>query len=275
MNAMAHTTAQKPVAWLLGQCLSRDGMVLLCSLIVAIAPCVALANGLPESDMPHTQEHAVASTAPPLPATVTEIATGQSGIVVNGIVALPGHGFALLSVNGKPQDMFRIGSEVMPGTRLVVVFPDRVVLDRGGRHESYRLQGAGRYDHAPSTAIPTTALRHTNTERETQISPSHRVNRFTLSRTAIGRELNTPQELLSQAVLVPTPKGMLLSDIEPNSLIHDWGLKTGDLLLSVNGQTLRGPDDLRHSYEQIRRASLVRLEIERSGKHESLVYELQ
>jgi general secretion pathway protein C len=249
-------------------------MSLLSGLMVAAAPYTTIANEGADPEIAEAREGTPPGVALQNPAVATEVAAGQSNISVYGIVTQPGRGFALISVNGKPQDLFRIGSEVMPGARLVAVWPDRVVLDRAGRHEVYRLQGAGRFDVQP-IAMASASPNNTNTVQEPSSASGRNVSRYTLSRTAIARDLNSPQQLLSQTVIVPTHNGMLLSEIEPASLIHEWGLQAGDLLLSVNGQILRGPDDLRRSYEQIRNSSQVRLEIERSGKPESLVYHLQ
>jgi general secretion pathway protein C len=202
-------------------------------------------------------------------ASISEPSVGSLDIVVHGVVAGSPQGFALVSVNGKSQDTFSTGDEIMPGARLIAVLPDRIVIERGRNREAYRLRGAGRFGawrmtHPNTPAQPNDARGAVNRS----------VSQFSISRTALASQLRSPQELLSQAVVVPTPEGMLLREIDTGSLIITWGLQQGDVLVSINGQHLRSTDDMRRSYEQIRQAKQVRLEIQRSGKPESLFYHI-
>lgn len=203
----------------------------------------------------------------PVPA--PEPQPGNSGIVVYGVVATPLQGFALVSVNGKPQDTFSVGDEVMPGVRLIAVLPDRIVVERGQIREAYRLRGAGRFGNR--LAVQPAATSQSSGKHG---ATNHAVPQFTISRAALAGQFRSPQEFLSQAVVVPTPEGMLLREIEAGSPIASWGLQQGDLLVSVNGQRLRTTDDMRRSYDQIRQAKQVRLDIQRAGRPESLLYHI-
>ena len=157
----------------------------------------------------------------------------------------------------------------MPGARLIAVLPDRIVIERGQNREAYRLRGTGRFGTWLMT--PPNASAQTN---DTRGSVNRSVSQFSISRATLASQLRSPQELLSQAVVVPTPEGILLREIDTGSLITTWGLQQGDVLVSINGQHLRSTDDMRRSYEQIRQAKQVRLEIQRSGKSESLLYHI-
>lgn len=44
------------------------------------------------------------------------------------------------------------------------------------------------------------------------------------------------------------------------------GLKSGDLVRSVNGQTVGNPDDDRRFYDRIAASGQARLEVERNGR---------
>jgi len=49
-------------------------------------------------------------------------------LVLTGVIAAAGGGYALISVNNQPQEPFAIGQSVTAGAVLQAVYPDRVVI---------------------------------------------------------------------------------------------------------------------------------------------------
>lgn len=72
-------------------------------------------------------------------------------------------------------------------------------------------------------------------------------------------------ELASALGLTPRP-GALVSGIEPDSAAAAAGLREGDLIVTLNGATVKGADDLRNRFGLLRVGSTVALEIIRGGK---------
>jgi general secretion pathway protein C len=62
-----------------------------------------------------------------------------------GVIAASGAepGYALLQLGGQPVAAVREGGDVEPGTRVIEVHPDHVVLDRGGMRETLALPERG------------------------------------------------------------------------------------------------------------------------------------
>lgn len=63
--------------------------------------------------------------------------------------------------------------------------------------------------------------------------------------------------------------------IKPGSLLYKYGLRSGDLILSVNGQPITTVEEAFKIYNILRNENYVKIEIERNGKKRVLVYEIQ
>ena len=215
------------------------------------------------------------------------------GLVLKGVVAIKESGLAFIGVQGKPEDLFAFGQEVVPGIKLAAVHPDRVVLLYNGRLETLMLEGSEAVAGIEIvTAVATQvaqAVQLTSTIGRsvsvgTAIPSVGRVSAgagtaqkpIVVSRTTLRAHVQTPQELLSQAVLVPDSSGgFLLKEIQSGSLIEKFGLRAGDVVRSANGQPLTYADDIRRVYQQLADATQLKLELYRDGKPAELHYQLQ
>lgn len=191
-------------------------------------------------------------------------------LVLAGVVAAGGASFALISVDGQPQEPFAIGQEVTAGAVLQAVYPDRVLLRRNGITESLMLEGvkgdgAGASEGSVLPAGP--AL--TGILKRGQ-------NDYVVPRAVINAELHQPQSLLTQALMVPDPGGgFLVREIQPNSVYQKLGLHVGDVIRSVNGQPVNTMQEAFHAYQQASTLANVQLQIVRNGRTEVLQYQVQ
>lgn len=191
-------------------------------------------------------------------------------LVLNGVMATHTGGSALVAVKGQPQQAFGVGEEVLPGVVLSAVLQDRVLLKRGGMLEGLLLEGAA---DALLFSVGVTPVQDTPKQ-----SPSRDSGpvRFVVSRETIRSQVQSPQELLSQAVVVPSDGGgFALQEIESGSLIEQFGLRAGDVILSANGQALRSTDDIMRAYQGSQGMSQVRLEVSRDGRRVQHLYEIR
>lgn len=74
----------------------------------------------------------------------------------------------------------------------------------------------------------------------------------------------TPQ--LAQAFGIPRNRGAVIARVAPNSAADRAGLKTGDVVVAVNGKPIRNASDLRNTVGLLRIGERVRLDILREGK---------
>jgi len=204
-------------------------------------------------------------------ASLDAIPISSLNLVLAGVVAARGASFALISVDGQPQEPFAIGQEVTAGAVLQAVYPDRVLLTRHGITESLMLEGVNNNESgatSPAAAGPYGSS-------ATGVYQSG-VNNYVVPRSVVNAELHKPQELLSQALMVPNPSGgFLVREIQPNSVYQKLGLQVGDVIRSVNGQPVNSLQDAMRAYQQAANLRDVRLEVVRNGRPEVLQYQIK
>lgn len=192
-------------------------------------------------------------------------------LVLTGIVAAAGESYALISVNGAAQEPFAIGDEVTAGAVLDAVYADRVILVRGGVSESLLLEGM---PPPIEVGVPASAQTPEVAEKYSEIirnSP----NQFHLPRNLVTEQLKKPQELLTQALLVPNADGgYLVREVQAGGAFEKLGLQVGDVVRSVNGQPLNSVNDAMRMYQQLRFLRAVRVDVTRGGQPETLQYNI-
>ncbi|MBI3778755.1 MAG: PDZ domain-containing protein [Gammaproteobacteria bacterium] len=191
-------------------------------------------------------------------------------LVLTGVIASASGGYALISVNGQPQEPFAVGQAVTGGAELQAVYPDRVVIRRNGVLESLLLEGAEKTpteQWAPPAATYQPPVTSGNIVQETG------ANRYTVERDQLAAQMRTP-DFLKQATVMPSGSGgFLMKQIQPGSLYEKLGLRAGDVIKSVNGQPLNSAEDAIRLYQQMSSVGAVQMEIMRGGKSEQLFYQ--
>jgi serine protease Do len=87
------------------------------------------------------------------------------------------------------------------------------------------------------------------------------------------REL-TP-ELAARLELPRTAKGVVVMDVEAGSAAEDAGLQRGDLIVSVNGETVESPEEFKSRIDRARPEGVARLRIRRGNTHTFTVLKLR
>jgi general secretion pathway protein C len=202
---------------------------------------------------------------------INDIPISSLNLVLAGVVAAGGQSYALISVNGQAQEPFAVGQEIpTTGATLQAVYPDRAILTRNGVSESLMLEGMAKAlsDVTGGGGLPTPAPSLGVQQ------PGH--NQYMLPRDLITEQLRKPQELFSQALMVPNAGGgFLVREIQPNSLYEKLGLRVGDVLRSVNGKPINTVDDAMKVYQAVSNARNIQVEVIRGGRSEQLTYNLQ
>jgi len=186
-------------------------------------------------------------------------------LIVNGVVAAAERGLALISIEGKPQEAFAVGEDILPGVQLAEVQADRIFVKRGSLLEKLMLDGANE--------TPLLSLMEGNSLPD-RGSKRDRAE-MAVSRETLRSKVQSPQELLSQVTLVKDGKaGFQLREIESGSLVEELGLQGGDTIIGVNGLAINSTDDMMRVYQAVKNADLVRLEIIREGSKRTLQYKI-
>jgi general secretion pathway protein C len=191
-------------------------------------------------------------------------------LILTGVIASGSGGYALISVNGQPQEPFAIGQTITAGAVLQAVYPDRIVIRRNGVLESLMLEGTELPQTEPGTPPATADLPATSLAGVVQ-ETGH--NHYTVERDVLAAQMRTP-DFLRQAVIEPqTGGGFTVRQIQPGSLYAELGLRAGDVIKTVNGQPINTAEDAIKLYQQMPNIPSVQIEITRGGKPENLYYQ--
>ncbi len=79
---------------------------------------------------------------------------------------------------------------------------------------------------------------------------------------------------LAKAFNVPPERGALIGDVEPNSPAAKAGLQRGDIITTLQGQPVTGPNELRLQIAQMTPGTELKLAILRNGKQQEITVKL-
>lgn len=164
-----------------------------------------------------------------------------------------GGGSAIIGLADGRQVSVGAGEELEPGLKLTSVAPDHVMLSRGGA--PFRLDFPDMISGA-APAAPEAAAQ--------PAAPSPE------SASAEGAVVD-PQRLIAQAGLRPRIKGLGVNGLTVSASgdggeLRNAGLRSGDVILSVNGTALNSPQALVALRGQLADAPSAQIQFERDGQ---------
>jgi general secretion pathway protein C len=161
----------------------------------------------------------------------------------------------------RQQDLYELGDRVA-GAKIVRILKDSAILEAKGERETLALfvgkEGRGR----PGGTERTTAY--------PQLSA-----RFVLgSSQGMGAQARV-RFLMAQLRLMPRlwegkPNGFVVGNVPPGSVFERAGLKTGDLVVAINGDEVRTSIQLLQIYEEVAEDDELWLDVIRDGREETI-----
>jgi general secretion pathway protein C len=198
-------------------------------------------------------------------------ANAAGSIRLKGVYAVDGDtpSVAVVNTGGKRDLAVRLGEEVEKGVSLVSVHPDYIEISRNGASERIELE--------KRVAVQTAARGNTARVRGFRLNvASSAPNSFSLSRSELNTTLQDPSQLTYTGRIGTHAQGGVRMDSAPaGSLPDKLGLKEGDVIKSINGQTVNSPGDLARLYGQFSSITNVRVEILRNGNPLVLTFQIQ
>ena len=160
-----------------------------------------------------------------------------------------GGGSAIIGLSDGRQVSVAAGEELEPGLTLTSVAPDHVILSRGGA--AFRLDFPDMASTAPVTPTQTAAPAPEPAEAEGAVVD--------------------PQRLIAQAGLRPRIQGLGVNGLTVSASgdggeLRNAGLRSGDVILSVNGAALNSPQALAALRGQLADAPSAQIQFERDGQ---------
>ncbi len=227
---------------------------------------------------------------------VKTLCTGDMRVI--GTVVIPGdleRSLAAIVGSDKKAGLHYGGTEV-EGSRIRAIESDAVVLQgKAGlcRLAMFQVAGAAKKPvfrpakkadakKKPKTRKRPTADRNAGLSESEMAEGIDRVNdnNYSLSRSMLNKVLDNAGKIIGIAAVAPKIEngesiGMEIRGVRPNTLLTKIGIQNGDILESINGQSLSNPDAALGAYTTLRTADKFTLSVRRGGQSMMINYNLQ
>ena len=165
---------------------------------------------------------------------------------------------ALIAQQNGDEKPYSIGDEVVGGVNLQAIFPDRVILARGGQLETLRLdkdQPRGDFLASDSTTVDSaTTTQLAQARQEMLQDPNKAAEYIRIQPVNIGGQM----------------KGYRVYPGQNQALFANAGLRPGDLVTSVNGIQLDDTQKALQMLNDLSKAGNVTVVVDRGGQPQTL-----
>ena len=179
----------------------------------------------------------------------------------------------------KSQNIYRI-EDTVQGAVIKQILRGKVVLRVDGRDEIlYMVE-----DNKPGPRKKT-AKRDARSRRSRSVDREKTAEKvdeeiISLSHEDLKKSMANITELMTQVRVRPyfrrgKPEGLIISQIQPDSVFSDLGLKNGDILVNVNDKQITSPEEAFTFYNSLKSGSEVSIEITRRGQKKMFTYQIK
>jgi general secretion pathway protein C len=198
----------------------------------------------------------------------------------------------ILDLRKRSQDIYRVGDSVQ-GAEIRKILRGKVVLRHGEKDEILiMVEGDDKPhptkgDRRSRRVGRTKGRRGATPEAEAAVSePQQKVaaeieeETIPISQDVLQSSMSNLNELMTQVRVRPyfrrgKPEGLIVSQIQADSVFEKLGLMNGDIIASVNGKQMSSPEEAFTLYNSLKSGSQVSIEITRRGQKKMLTYEIQ
>ncbi|HVB83126.1 MAG TPA: type II secretion system protein GspC [Candidatus Binataceae bacterium] len=188
--------------------------------------------------------------------------------------------------NNHVQSLYRMGDEIPGAGKLVGVYKDHAIILHQGRNT--RLDMPTDQNGTPTEmqrpfGLPGTVFRRnlmrgrSNQNGVREVAPNH----YVLDRSTVDSNLNNMASLFTQVRAIPDlgpngqSNGFRLSQIQPDSIFQQIGLRDGDILTGVGGQSVSDPAKAMELLSSLRNQTSISLTVMRDGQPVQLQYNIR
>lgn len=185
------------------------------------------------------------------------VAATQMSLVLVGTIAEsdPEHGYAIIGENAASAKVYAVGATIAGGTKLHSVYPDRAILDRGGRLEAlmlpHKYQGGVGPAAGPAGPPP-----------DVGSLLGSRLQGLAIDKPGAITEVLRPQPVFANG----EQRGYRVYPGRDRQQFSKLGLMPGDLVTAVNGAPLDDPARGMDILQSMNSATDVTVTVERNGQ---------
>jgi len=180
---------------------------------------------------------------------------------------------AIIADNKKQQRLYRVGDSV-ENAILKKILREKVVLNVNGNDEILKIEKVlSSQKKAINPAVPGGARRLKPKKRS-------RTTKIKIRRSELEKSMNNLNEIFKQIRVRPhfyngKPDGLTISGIKPQSVFRKLGLKSGDVILGVDGKEIRSVEDALKFYRSLGENANLQLKIKRRGMPRTIDYAIR
>jgi general secretion pathway protein C len=192
--------------------------------------------------------------------------------------------------NNHEQSLYRLGDDIPDAGKLVSVYKNHAIIDHQGHRT--KLEMPTDQNAAPSEMLRPFGLpiqpgrllrrnflrgRSSGQNGVRQIDP----NRYVVDRSTVNNNLSNMAALFTEIRAVPNlgadgaSHGFKLSEIQPDSIFQQIGLRDGDILTGVGGQNVGDPAKAIQLLSSLRSQSSISLTVMRGGQPVQFQYNIR
>jgi general secretion pathway protein C len=171
----------------------------------------------------------------------------------------------------KKQGLYKVGDSIQDAV-VKRILREKVILRVGDKDEILTMK-----EPSSPKESPFSSRAGMDAGRRLSGRASQRRSTITVRRSDIQESLKDINQLLSQARIQPHYKdgsadGLAISRIKRGSLFSKLGLRNGDVVNEVNGNSLSSPEDVLSLYEKLKSGDAASVQITRRGRQQILNY---
>jgi general secretion pathway protein C len=223
-----------------------------------------LAQSSSPIDVPAIQAAQLFGTSTVAPPDPAEAPVTTLSLVLIGVMAGedPSKGYAILGPSAAAAKVYAAGNTVPGGARIANIYPDRVVLDRGGQLETLPMPRQRQPGPVPVSRPPPPMPTANAAER--------------VARMAAENPSLVGQVIRAQAVLANGQQRGYRVFPAPNQdqVFSRLGLRAGDLVTHINGTPLDDPQRGAEIFATLSSAAEARLTVVRNGRNSDVTVNL-
>lgn len=203
----------------------------------------------------------------------------------------------ILDQKKKSQDIYRVGDAVQ-GAEIRQILRGKVVLRHGEKDEILTMVEGDDKPHATAkvdkkrerpgrgSRSRVRARPEPQAAAEEQLEKASMVNEeieeeiIPVAQDVLQSSISNLNQLMTEVRVRPyfrqgKPEGLIVSQIQADSVFEHLGLLNGDIISSVNGKQISSPEQAFQLYNSLKQGSQVSIAITRRGQKKKLTYEIR
>ncbi len=174
----------------------------------------------------------------------------------------------------RKQNLYREGDMIQKAV-LKKILREQVILSVNNRDEILKMEDR-KSSRSSSRAEP---RRASGKPKGKKVSRANSQN-IKIARTEVEEAISDVNSLMKMARIRPhfkdgKPDGLTLTRVKPKSIFRKLGLRSGDIIMGVDGTPIESVDDALKFYNNLKTSSNVALEIKRRGRMKNIEYNVE